>query len=493
MDKVPADRLFPGATFAHAISLGGDCEPARSLRLHGRHTVHSLFDWLVTPLGSIAEILADDGARLGISFVAVQDGTSVRCGSYDVLYHHEFPRDGCRQVVFDTEAIFACRTKMQHKMASFLDLCEGASPVLFIRLGAGTTLSWDRLGPGGEQPRTSDLNALSAALTSRFPDLDYRVLVLTPSSAPPIAVDDPLDHRVQTLCVPEREDVERGLVGGWVLTDASWSQVLARINFSTTRCGDKPLEERLHWSGEADPPGAPPAGNDFGLWRETAVDTYLRSEELLRDALASFQLGGDAIRAVDRAKSVLRQAGLAPQIRQKAARLLSTCRRHGEALAALRHTAVAAPGLPEIALDIAIALEALGRPDEALAWVHREMAADPLRPAICKRLLRLEYVCGEVEAAFETLTFMLRHGLEPPSLAHEYGLRLWRRHRAHQAVRGHCQVKRTRGPCLPRIELFGSLGGCPAAASLLCFLENAMTAASDLEAAGAEPAPEHLP
>ena len=85
--------LFPDVAFSDILSLGADCEAANGLRLVDRHRTRGLFDWLVTPLDAIAGILADDGARLGQRFIAVQDGTSARCDAYGVLYHHELPRD----------------------------------------------------------------------------------------------------------------------------------------------------------------------------------------------------------------------------------------------------------------------------------------------------------------------------------------------------------------------------------------------------------------
>ena len=433
MAEAASAPLFPGRVFAHALSLGGDCEPAHSLRLHGRRTVNSLFDWLVTPLDAISAILADEGVRLGTRFVTAHEGTSVRCSVYDVLYHHEFPRDAHRQVVFDVEAISTCRAKMLHKLSTFIEICEGGGPLLFIRLGMETNLAWDRLGPHGGPPRNSDLNGLAGALATRFPKLNFGLLLLTLADGPSVQVDDPLDERVRILPVSRCESGEEG---GWLLSDAAWADLLAHIDFSTAPDGDRSLGERLQWSGEADADRqSPPTSEACGAREETDVETLSRLEALLRGGPAPSEADGDGARSSDLAWAVLRRKGLSPRLRQAAAKLLSGDEWREEALAALKCAAAEAPDLPEIALEIAVVLEALDRRDEALDWMRREVKANPLHPPSYKRLLRLEYACGEVEPAFKTLGVMLEHGLEPLPQAHDYGLRLWRKGQAHMAVR----------------------------------------------------------
>src|SRR3954467_10542477 len=78
--------LFPDMTFRRILSLGSACEPAWHLRRTGRYHSKSPFDWLVTPWDSMVRVLADDGAALGSRFSTALNGTSVRCGAYDVLY-----------------------------------------------------------------------------------------------------------------------------------------------------------------------------------------------------------------------------------------------------------------------------------------------------------------------------------------------------------------------------------------------------------------------
>lgn len=130
-------------TFRAALSLGNDCTTAFALdRRFGIHASQSLFDWLVTPFTSIASILEDEGARLGRDFKVVNRGASVRCEHYGVLYHHEFPRSPEGDIVFSSEAIAACRSKMIHKYTKMMSVAAGG-PVLFFRSGLGCDVPGD--------------------------------------------------------------------------------------------------------------------------------------------------------------------------------------------------------------------------------------------------------------------------------------------------------------------------------------------------------------
>lgn len=260
-DAVLGGPPFPGVTFAGAVSLGGNCETAHWLRVHGRHGVRGPFDWLVTPLDALPAVLADDGARLGTVFALANAGTSVRCRAYGLLYHHEFPRGAGDAVVFDADTLAACRSKMAHKWASLGAACERAVaaglPMLFLRLWGGTDLAWDRIGSGKAELRAGDLNALAAALVGRFPGLDFRLLVLLPVPAPgpsggASAPAGSLDPRVAV------RSLARGCDRAWAVDGATWGRLLASLRFR-----DPPataaLGETLHWSGEPDAAPTPPS------------------------------------------------------------------------------------------------------------------------------------------------------------------------------------------------------------------------------------------
>lgn len=246
---------FPGAIFGAAVSLGGNCEPAHWLRAFGRHAVRGPFDWLVTPLDALLAILGDDGARLGTVFALTNAGTSVRCQAYGALYHHEFPRDEGDAVVFDAPAMAACRSKLVHKWENLVAACARArgdgAPLLFMRLGGGTGLPWDRIGAAGAILRAADLNAIAAALTARFPDLGFRLLVLLRAPEEQTEAFDPdeLDPRIAVRTLPQGSDP------AWATDGATWGRLLASSRFRDPPTATT-LGETLHWSGEVQGPTA---------------------------------------------------------------------------------------------------------------------------------------------------------------------------------------------------------------------------------------------
>ncbi len=238
--------LFPDVAFHEVLSLGADCEAANGLRLLDRHGIRGLFDWLVTPLDAVAAILADDGARLAERFVAVQNGTSARCDAYGVLYHHELPRDAENQIVFSSDLLAVCRSKLRHKMESFRRACEDAAgPILFLRVGPATDLPWDRFASGA-CARASDFDDLALALGRRFPRLDFRLLVVTIAPVSAAGLGASTDPRVAFVDLPRRDE------GGWRVSEDDWRSLFAGLEFAREVRGNRTIGETLYWFGIAD-------------------------------------------------------------------------------------------------------------------------------------------------------------------------------------------------------------------------------------------------
>lgn len=248
--------LFPGMVFRHVVSLGGNCEPAHQLRLNALHTVRGVFDWLVTPLDAIPTILADRGARLANEFVAVHEGTSVGCRAYDVLYHHEFPRDDRNRVIFGMREVERCRAKLRHKWDNLEAACRGNEAILFVRLGPESDLPWDRCGPGREPVRSNDLNRIADAIGAAFPGLEFRLLVIALPGGAEHVFSEALDPRVAVRALPRHRTV------GWAADDEDWRALFSTL--SLDRGGRaRPDGETLYWFAgarvhELDPP--PPSG-----------------------------------------------------------------------------------------------------------------------------------------------------------------------------------------------------------------------------------------
>ncbi|HEX3954962.1 MAG TPA: DUF1796 family putative cysteine peptidase [Stellaceae bacterium] len=118
--------------FGRVISLGGVCQVSHQIeRKYGAHPT-SPFDWLVTPLGSIERILADDGTRFGQD-VFVEETLAI-CKAYGVGYHHEFPRDSEQKPIVSSENRNVCGGKLSYKYSKFVQTLSDNMPTLFIRM-----------------------------------------------------------------------------------------------------------------------------------------------------------------------------------------------------------------------------------------------------------------------------------------------------------------------------------------------------------------------
>lgn len=155
----------------------------------------------------------------------------------------------------------------------------------------------------------------------------------------------------------------------------------------------------------------------------------------LREALALAQAGGDVDRIADLARAVTRASASAPDSTvQLAANVLAACGAHGEAIETLKALHRNAPGLNQLALQIATAHHALSQGGEALAWTRRAMSDFPLDAAAYRLAYALEIEIGEPARAERCLQSLTRLGrplvLDPA----EHGELLWRIGRAAEAT-----------------------------------------------------------
>jgi hypothetical protein len=89
--------------YDYIVSLGGMCQPAWNIRnCFGTEDAYP-FDWLITPGSSLLKILDDDfrDALILENLEAIQNRDTVLCRYYEVLHHHDFPRDRARKIVAD--------------------------------------------------------------------------------------------------------------------------------------------------------------------------------------------------------------------------------------------------------------------------------------------------------------------------------------------------------------------------------------------------------
>ena len=155
----------------------------------------------------------------------------------------------------------------------------------------------------------------------------------------------------------------------------------------------------------------------------------------LREALASAQTGGDVNRLADLARAVTRAQASSPDSTvQLAATVLAACGAHGEALETLKALRQRAPGLDQLALQIAGSHHAIGQSADALTWVRQAMADFPLDEAAHRLGYTLELQAGEAARACQCLDALTRIG-QPLTLdPAERGELLWLSGRAAEAV-----------------------------------------------------------
>lgn len=193
--------------FQRVLSIGADCQPAFQIE-HAFGKTRGVFDWLVTPIDSVLEVLKDGGAGLAVDFIAPPGGHTVICGRYGLLYHHEFVMAPDGGVNFSLEACSQVKEKFKHKMSQFDQACHGEGRTLFVRRKIATGIGGDRFN---HEPFTSaEANRLVEGIASRYPDLDFSVLLaLTEKDLSRTDLSGDTDPRVLVRHVPEGTGVQR--------------------------------------------------------------------------------------------------------------------------------------------------------------------------------------------------------------------------------------------------------------------------------------------
>lgn len=187
----PKDRAMP---YEAIFSLGSDCTPATQIRRYFKRRPSSCFDWIVTPIASIEEILADDGARFGLRVSACFNGTSAFCENYGVVYHHEFDRTTSNAVIFTPEALRSCREKLIYKYNKMLDIAR-TRKTLFVRYVSATDAPGDQ--QMGKTFGVDDLQEMVTLLEKKLGHSRFHVAYFR-------AIGNAYDRSKFTGPVPER-------------------------------------------------------------------------------------------------------------------------------------------------------------------------------------------------------------------------------------------------------------------------------------------------
>lgn len=194
------------------VSLGAACRPAYQLqRLFPSDFISGPFDWTVTPHQSL-EVFFKPGfdpqqTLLPEHIIFANDG-GVTCSYTKLLFHHGLGahdistlRTGIARYspspelqLLESKNYHDTRGRFLHTASRLIDLCEGRNQITFLRwIGAGIdTPSDQRLAHCGlpdDWIRNDNIYKLQALISRRFPNLDFRLVLVQSRYCAEIAPD----------------------------------------------------------------------------------------------------------------------------------------------------------------------------------------------------------------------------------------------------------------------------------------------------------------
>jgi hypothetical protein len=170
------------------VSLGGNCMITKEMRVFFGIESANMFDWWVTPGDALVRLIENDfdGLFLPENLELVGDRKSVANLRYGILHHHDFPRNDTedRVIGISNEHLERNRAKFAYLKQRWDDLGDNPGPVLFVRYA--WRMSEPLLQGLPLEPLSADAGRLDAALSRKFPGLDYQILLIdTPEAVDP--------------------------------------------------------------------------------------------------------------------------------------------------------------------------------------------------------------------------------------------------------------------------------------------------------------------
>lgn len=170
------------------VSLGGNCMATMEMRKFFGITAANLFDWWITPGDALVRMIENDfeGLFSRENLKIIGDGRSVANMRYGILHHHDFPRNenNDRVETIRDQDLRRNLDKFAYLKRRWDDLADNQGPVLFVRWG--WNINEPLLAGIPADPIGADSARLIAALDRKFPQLDYRILLI---DAPEVAVE----------------------------------------------------------------------------------------------------------------------------------------------------------------------------------------------------------------------------------------------------------------------------------------------------------------
>lgn len=165
------------------ISIGTNCEISYNIRHTFQFERAYPFDWWITPVQSVADILRDR-FRLEIddkNLVHVTAPESVLNRKYGILHHHDFPRDGQDRILDGWAAHIPALAEKYHILGErfFADI-ERAERALLIVNGDGSHRAYAAARPVDETVYLE----ISDTLRDLFPRTRVSLAIFNSDSAP---------------------------------------------------------------------------------------------------------------------------------------------------------------------------------------------------------------------------------------------------------------------------------------------------------------------
>lgn len=213
--------------FDLVVSLGSVCQVAHQIERYFGTRRTSPFDWLVTPLWSLAKVFSNDGVLFGENLTVERDGSVVVCENYGVAHQHDFPRNGYRRAIISGEAIANLKGKYLSKYDKLSRSLQSGKKVLFVRLGGhhDTRLA-DQYASDDRLTKAEDLNWVCKMLGEKFPGIQFELAFVYIKGVTPLSVSEgELDPRVRVFELNHGGE-------NWMGNDVEWNKVFSTYNYT---------------------------------------------------------------------------------------------------------------------------------------------------------------------------------------------------------------------------------------------------------------------
>lgn len=202
------------------FSLGGFCQTAWQLKRRFGAVAPSPFNSIIAPWGAVISAL-EDPETFG-DYGLTPDGSCALDKRLGTLHPHCFPADSLGAPELSAANTAACTAELRGRMQAMDERCGAQATVTLIRLGGrGTPATLNPFQKDLEPLTSADLNGLARAITRRWPDTDWQVLLVTYEGVTEVTGEHPrFKHHTMPLpaCIDDPDE-------SWKGEDEAWDRV----------------------------------------------------------------------------------------------------------------------------------------------------------------------------------------------------------------------------------------------------------------------------